>query len=135
MKDIANSETDGCNILVIEDDYIVALDLCAHLESLGFHVIGPAGKMETGLTLARTAALIDGALLDVNISGQMVFPVADALIERNIPITFLTAYDPSMLPKEYRHIPRVAKPMDTAELSRAIRQMCGDKIPSMSAQP
>lgn len=122
------SEDTACNILVIEDDYIVALDLCAHLESLGVTVIGPSGKVSSGLELARKAPLVHGALLDVNISGETVFPVADALIERNVPITFVTAYDMSMLPAEYRHFRRIDKPMDPAEVSRTVALMCAESM-------
>lgn len=134
MENALTLRDNSCNILVIEDDYIVALDLCAHLESLGVTVIGPSGKVSAGLELAQNAVSVQGALLDVNISGQTVFPVADALIQRNIPITFVTAYDMSMLPAAYRHFPRIDKPMDPAEVSRAIETMCSQSLPLASAQ-
>lgn len=134
MKSSACSEDSACNVLVMEDDYIVALDLCAHVESLGVTVIGPAGKIKDGLELAQTATPMHGALLDVNISGQTVFPVADALIARNIPITFVTAYDTCSLPPEYRHIRQIDKPMDPAEVARALEDMCQDRFRNLAVQ-
>ncbi|NEX46463.1 response regulator [Pseudotabrizicola algicola] len=121
----ATTQRDGtCNILVMEDDYIVALDLCTYLESIGVTVIGPAGMIKAGLEIARSAEAIDGALLDVNIAGQTVFAVADALIERKVPITFVTAYDSSMLPAPYRHFARIEKPIESAQVAEAVERMC-----------
>ena len=134
MEGSANTGDNGCNILVMEDDYIVALDLCAHLESLGITVIGPAGKIKAGLDLAQNTQAVHGALLDVNLAGQTVFEVADVLIERSIPIPFITAYDTSMLPAKYRHIPRIDKPMDPAEVARAVANMCAHYAPSVLEQ-
>ncbi|MDO9639919.1 MAG: response regulator [Pseudotabrizicola sp.] len=126
------TDDDGCKILVMEDDYIVALDLCAHVKSLGITVIGPAGKVRDGLELARSAQTMHGALLDVNISGQTVFPVADVLIERNIPITFVTAYDMATLPPQYRKFRQIDKPMDPAEVSQALEEMCQDRFRNLT---
>lgn len=123
-----------CNILVIEDDYIVALDLCTQVESLGITVIGPAGKLDEGLDLARTVEPLHGAILDVNISNETVFPIADELIERNVPIVFATAYDMTMLPARFRHFPRVDKPMDPGQILRAVRQMCESRSAHPGAQ-
>lgn len=121
-----------CNILVMEDDYIVALDLCACVESLGVTVIGPAGKLADGLHLAQTAPSIHGALLDVNISGQTVFPVVDALLARAIPVTFVTAYESATLPQRYRDIDRIDKPMDPRELSLALERMCPGRLATVA---
>ena len=132
MKRVNETKSGDCTILVMEDDYIVALDLCAHLESLGVTVIGPAAKVDDGVKLARHTSRVHGALLDVNLSGQVVYPVVDILSERNIPITFVTAYDSSMLPTRYRHFRRIEKPMDPAAVSAALSQMCPDGFSSLS---
>lgn len=120
----ADHAPERCRILVAEDEYIVAFDLCAELVSLGIEVVGPAASVDQALDLATTTIPLHGAVLDVNVGGRNVFPVADALARRSIPFIFATGYDRSVLPPKYQAIPQVDKPMDADQLEDAIRQMC-----------
>ncbi len=100
----------GLRILVVEDTLLVAEVICAQLEGAGSIVIGPAARLPQALALARAEEL-DGAVLDVNLNGTMSFPLAALLEERQVPFIFLTGYDNgSVVPPEYRHVPRIAKP-------------------------
>lgn len=72
----------GRRILVVEDDYLLAESLNDLLVEAGINVVGPVGSVPDALSLVASGQAIDGALLDVNVRGQAVFPVADALMER-----------------------------------------------------
>jgi DNA-binding response OmpR family regulator len=99
--------------LVVEDDYLIAADLAEHLAEFGVEVIGPVCSVEAALNLVNTLSVeLDGASLDVNLRGERVYPVADALRARHVPFVFSTGYDAGVVPPPYRDIPRCAKPVD-----------------------
>lgn len=93
------------------------------LRAQGCDVVGPFSNLETGLTAARSAA-IDGAVLDVNLRGYPVFPIADALRARGIPFVFCTGYAASstVMLRAYDGVPRLEKPFEEATLVEAIRR-------------
>jgi len=102
-------------ILVVEDEYLLAEDLAETLAGLGVCVLGPVGALDEALelldTLLTTDGGLDGAVLDVNLRGQMVFPLADALAARRVPYVFATGYGPEVLPERYRSAPLLQKPI------------------------
>jgi len=99
-------------VLVVEDDYFIAMELCRNLEEAGAEVVGPIGRVGEALArIARTDRL-DGALLDLNLHGSMSFPIADKLRERDVPFVFATGYDDSVIPENYREVPRCRKPVE-----------------------
>ncbi|HUN40203.1 MAG TPA: response regulator [Acetobacteraceae bacterium] len=105
----------GLSILVVEDTVLVADLVVDVLQEAGCHVVGPAARLDQGLALARTDGLA-GALLDVNLAGEHCFPIADALAARGVPFVFLTGYGEQVLPRDYRDVPRLAKPFDFGQL-------------------
>ncbi|WP_407909141.1 response regulator [Lysobacter claricitrinus] len=109
-------------LLVVEDEYLIADEMRRDLEALGANVIGPAPNVATAISLMRGGA-IDGAILDINLAGETVFPVAAALEERRIPFVFWTAYESWTLPSEFRDRPRLAKPSSAEEALRWLRPM------------
>ena len=88
----------GRRLLVVEDEYFLAAELVEALSADGAKVIGPAASVDDALDLLDDTAQLDGAVLDLNLQGEMAFPVADALMERDIPFVFLTGYDQSVIP-------------------------------------
>lgn len=110
----------NCRILVIEDEYMLADELRTELEYAGAQVLGPVGSVEEAIALAEAEADLDGGILDVNLGGEMVFPVADLLIERGIPFVFTTGYDKSAIPNRYADIVRCEKPLNLRRLVQAI---------------
>ena len=103
---------------MVEDLFLVAEVIADLLEDCGCQVIGPVSRVESALKLVETAKL-DGALLDVNLAGELCFPVAAALRHRGVPFIFLTGYgDAAAIPIEFRSVLRLSKPFDTAELAR-----------------
>jgi len=101
----------GLHILVVEDNLLTADVIQDLLETSGCHVVGPAATTAAALDLVARNA-IDGAVLDINLGGELSFPVAAALIERDIPFLFLTGYDDLVVPPQYRRMRRLEKPGD-----------------------
>ena len=85
-------------------------------------MVGPVPRLQRALELARGEPL-DGAILDVNLAGELSFPVAAALGERGIPYFFLTGYDDiALFPPEYRSQARLMKPFEDRDLERMVAQ-------------
>jgi CheY-like chemotaxis protein len=117
MADSWSEHLKGRRLLVVEDEYLVAADLTASLESLGAEVIGPAASVEEALSLLDTnGGRLDGAVLDINLQNERVYPVADVLTARGIPFVFTTGYDAAAVPTAYAWAPRCEKPVDKTQL-------------------
>lgn len=113
----------GRHLLVVEDEFLIAAEMRHALERLGAAVIGPAGSVEAALRLIETReGRIDGAVLDVNLKGMLIFPVADALARHRVPFVFVTGYDAGVIPAAYRGVPRLDKPVEQAALARVLAQ-------------
>jgi DNA-binding LytR/AlgR family response regulator len=109
----------GRCLLVVEDEYLIAVDLAASLELLGAEVIGPAASVQEALSFVETdGSRLDGAVLDINLRNERVYPVADSLMARGVPFVFTTGYDATALPISYACAPRCEKPVDKAQLVR-----------------
>ena len=93
----------------------------------GSEVVGPAAKMDEALRLASQAPPLDAAILDVNVGGAVVFPVADVLQQRGIPIIFATGYGTGTLPSRFAHRPTLSKPFDYESLAEALRAVLADQ--------
>lgn len=109
----------GLRVLVVEDEGAVALLIESMLEELGCIIVSSVGHLAKAAEVAATAQM-DLALLDVNLHGQFVFPVADILTARNIPIVFSTGYGARGLPAAYSERAVLSKPFSPLELRRAI---------------
>ena len=101
----------GKRILIVEDEYFIAIELARDLKASGAEVAGPVPTLGEGLTLALAPNHLDAAVLDINLRGELVFALADALIARGIPFLFATGYDQSDIPPRFAHIPRWEKPV------------------------
>lgn len=89
------------------------------LEELGYSVVAEAGEINDALKLAQSAEF-DLAILDVNVNGKVISPVADLLAARHRPFIFATGYGSSGLPAEYRNRPALQKPFQIETLARMI---------------
>src|SRR5215203_4528922 len=115
-----------CHILVVEDEAVIAMLVEDMVLNFGSEVVGPAAKMDEALRLASHAAL-DAAILDVNVGGAVVFPVADVLRSRGVPIIFATGYGTSVLPARFENDPKLPKPFSYEELAKALRTVLADQ--------
>lgn len=112
----------GCRILVVEDDYFVADTVGDVLKDIGCEVLGPFSSIEE--TMQKIGdELPDAAVLDVNLSGRTVYPLAQALLQRNIPVLFVTGYDRSNIHRKFQSVPRLAKPVDANQLQQAVSRL------------
>lgn len=109
-------------VLVVEDEIIVAMLLEDMLTELGHSVVGPAVRLERALHLAKTA-VIDFAVLDINLDGEHSFAVADVLRERCIPFIFASGYGTAGLGAAYRDVFMLSKPFDIGQLERALARL------------
>ena len=105
----------GKRLLIVEDEFVIALDLQHLLESAGHEVAGLAANVTDALALAGSAA-VDGAILDINLRGERVGAVADLLARRAVPFVFVSGYGSSGRPPGHEGVPVLAKPYDEAEL-------------------
>lgn len=117
-KDVT-SKLAGRRLLVVEDDYIIAVDVAGTLETLGADVLGPAATVKDALDLIESGR-VDGASLDINLGEESVYPVADALRARGVPFVFTSGYDPKVIPLPYADVPRCSKPLNSRALARAL---------------
>ena len=115
-----------CRIAVVEDEYLLADELRIELVDAGAIVLGPVGTVRDAMALIEAEAQIDGAILDTNLRGEMVFPVADALEERGVPFLFTTGYDSSVIPPRFQHIVRCEKPTRMSKVAQAIGRAIHD---------
>lgn len=109
-------------ILVVEDSVLIALKLADMLESLGLGVVGPAPSIDRARTLLE-AHRVDAALLDVNLDGAHVFPLAAELQERGIPFGLATGYGEAVVPQHLTPRCRLSKPVGRPELARAVNDL------------
>ena len=120
MNALAKTRFDGRRILVVEDEYVIAMEIAGVLEDCGAEIVGPVGSVGEALDLVSRQRLIDGAVLDVNLGGERVFPVARLLAARSVPYLFVTGYDALEL-AEFPIPPKVEKPADPTVVATTLR--------------
>ncbi|KMO29780.1 hypothetical protein VQ02_29160 [Methylobacterium variabile] len=115
----------GRRILVAEDEYLVARDIVDIIAGAGGEVVGPVPTVPEALALARSE-VIGAALLDVNLRGEMVFPVIERLRGRGVPVVLVTGFRAEILPVSFRDLPHLEKPYDPDALLRIVRRTCAE---------
>ncbi len=110
----------GRRILIVEDDFFVADDFTAHLEAAGAQVVGPVASLQEAQDLIERTERLDGALLDINLQGEMAYTLADALRARGVRVVFATGYDRGAIPERYTDIPLCEKPLDPQKIAQVI---------------
>ncbi|MBO0735060.1 MAG: response regulator [Alphaproteobacteria bacterium] len=106
---------EGVKVLVVEDEFLVALLIEDMLSAAGCVVSGPIPRLAEALEAVGHESY-DAAVLDVNLGGERIDPVADALSQRNVPFAFVTGYGAAAMPDGYSDRPRLRKPFKTADL-------------------
>ncbi|WP_424813176.1 response regulator [Roseococcus sp. YIM B11640] len=112
----------GRKVLVVEDQYLLADDICSVVKRLGGEILGPVSRVEDAMAALRTQPL-DFALLDVNLEGEMVYPVAAALQDIGVPFVFTSGYDAAVIDPRFETVPHLAKPVGQGQLTEAIRRI------------
>lgn len=109
-------------VLIVEDEAMVSLLLEDMVSDLGGEVIGPVAKFEQAMTMALDADF-DLAILDINLDGLVVYPIADVLRYYGIPFVFVTGYDSSVIPERYQHDCVLSKPFSPQSFSGVLGEL------------
>lgn len=123
---MASSALCDRRILVVEDERLIAMTLSDHLEGVGSVVVGPIPSVEGAIKAIESDPEIDAAILDLSLGGAMAYPVADALLARNIPFVFATGYEDEHLRNRYPRVRICQKPYLFPELEGALARALSD---------
>lgn len=110
----------GLRVLVAEDRRLIAAQVAMTLRQAGCRVVGPVATVAAGLAFARGAEPLAAAVLDIDLEGELAYPVAAALRDRGVPILFLTGFGALVIPAAWRDTPRLEKPFDAVSLVAAL---------------
>jgi CheY-like chemotaxis protein len=116
----------GKRVLVVEDEIMVSWLLEDMLANLGCVVIGPAVRVDQALAIIESEPL-DAAVVDLNLNGQISYPVADALAARGVPFVFSSGYSQDRLLEKYRGFPVLQKPFHRSELAEVLAKLLTPK--------
>lgn len=110
----------GKRILLAEDDYFIVTEMAHTFKSLGALLIGPFATVAGILEYLDAGRPLDGAVLDINLRGEMAFDVADRLASRRVPFVFTSGYSDNMIPGRFASVARCEKPVDAAKVASAL---------------
>lgn len=113
----------SCAVLLVEDEFLIAMDLKSQLQAAGYPVLGPAANVEQGLALLDNGTVC-AAILDMNLQGSTSFPIAQRLAQEGTPFMFLSGNDASRLLEEFSDRIVLRKPINYPELLRELKAMC-----------
>jgi two-component sensor histidine kinase/DNA-binding response OmpR family regulator len=119
-------------VMIVEDEALVALVLADQLTSMGVSVVGPCGSVAAAKAAVAENDL-DGAVLDVNLGGEMVYPVAEQLLAKGIPFIFVTGYGQESIDKRFSFVPVLEKPIEQETLATVLGQSL-ETVPLRQAQ-
>ena len=119
---VENGKLQGLRVLVVEDEMMVSMLIEDMLNDMGCTVIGPAARLDEALELVRSSE-IDCAVLDVNLGGEPIFPVADLLREKGAVFAFATGYGDAGLREADRGTPVLQKPFRESDLARVLGEL------------
>ncbi len=112
----------GLRVLVVEDEMMVSMLIEDMLGELGCQVVGPASRLDEAMALVEEADL-DCAVLDVNLGGQPIFPLADLLRKKGAPFAFATGYGDAGLRDVDKGSPVLQKPFRESDLARVLGEL------------
>lgn len=110
------------NILVVEDEWLIAIDVQMMIENMGHRVVGPASNVANAISLIKKHK-IDAAFLDITLGQETSFPIAEKLDALAVPVTFVSAYTKKELPLQFQEFDLVSKPIMPQILSRQLHKM------------
>ena len=115
---------DACAILLVEDEFLIAMDLKMQLEGKGYLVRGPAASVEDGLAILDKDTVC-AAILDMNLRGSTSFPIAERLAKAGTPFMFLSGNDIHQLMEQFAGRTVLTKPIQYPRLFEELAAICG----------
>ena len=116
----------GLKVLVIEDEFLITMLLEDILDDLGCTLAGSATNIRQAAELV-SEVVADAAILDVNLGGDPVFPIAQQLTERQVPIIFASGYGSTTLPERWQNFPTLPKPFTADQVATALRKVAASR--------
>src|SRR5262245_26712100 len=113
-------------VLLVEDEFLLSAVLTADLRGAGYDVLGPFATVGSAMAAVQSETF-DGAILDINLKGELVYPVAEELARRRVPFMFLSGYARINMPEAFRAYPRLPKPANPTDLLRGVHNMLSRK--------
>jgi PAS domain S-box-containing protein len=110
-------------LLVVEDEALIAMALARDLDAMGWEIMGPAGSLDEAISLLERDGLPDAAVLDINLGGKLVYPVADRLRAHRVPFVFCSGYEQLEANSPFESCPRLRKPVDVQLLDTTLRRV------------
>jgi CheY-like chemotaxis protein len=123
----------GYKVFVVEDEFLIRMLLEDMLADLGHEIAAVAGSVNEAAELAK-GTTFDLAILDVNLDGRDVYPVADILTDRGLPFVFVTGYGGRGLPEPYRERPTLQKPFQLEDLRTTLDNLVASHNPTAAAR-
>lgn len=108
-------------VLLVEDETLIRMMIADMVEELGHTIVAEAGNMTEALALAQTADF-EIAVLDINVGGAKIEPVADVIAGRRLPFIFASGYGAAGVPEKFRDRPTLQKPFPKERLGKAIEE-------------
>ena len=118
-QNASGDDLQGLRVLVVEDEAAISLLLEDMLLDFGCEVIGPAARLAAALDTVNREQ-VDLAILDVNVAGEPIYPVAEALVQRSVPFVFSTGYGSAGIKDAYRDRPVLQKPFAQHDLKQKL---------------
>lgn len=115
-----NEKLNGVRVLIVEDEPLVAILLEDMLGEFGCEIAGPAYSLEEAIAAARSEDPVDLAILDVNLRGAPVYPVAEVLVERSIRFVFASGYGTEGVDEKWRDWLSLPKPFTAQDVVRVL---------------
>jgi CheY-like chemotaxis protein len=119
----------GLRVLIVEDEPLVAILLQDILDEFGCQVAGPAYSLEEAVAAAHSQDPLDLAILDVNLRGAPVYPVAEVLLDRRIRFVFASGYGSEGVEEKWRDRPSLPKPFTAQDVFRVLIAALDTPIP------
>jgi PAS domain S-box-containing protein len=121
----------GSRVLLVEDEILVAMMMRDMLNDLGYAVVGPFSRLSEAMVAAVHDDIVAG-IIDINLDGEFVYPVADVLVARRIPFVFVTGYGVESIDGRFGEVPVIKKPVQRQALQQIFASPCAAKLPAAS---
>ena len=128
------SESDSSRLLLVEDEMVVGMFMQELLETIGYRPTDPIGRLSEAMDMA-TKERFDGAVLDMNLNGEIVYPLADLLTRQRVPFLFVTGYAPRSVDPRFAAVPILQKPILQDDLAASLQAMLGLAAKDSPGQP
>lgn len=127
---MTSSQPAGGSVFLVEDEVMIRMMVADMLDELGYRVVAESGEIGEAIKLAQSAEF-DIAILDVNVNGKVISPVAEVLQARDLPFIFATGYGAQGLPEEFRNRPTLQKPFQMETLAQMIERTLKSPPPDL----